>query len=272
MAMWFAATGGFPRTERKRLLAFALLIPVCWAVVVLNVRAESFPGDPVRFDWRLLLPSFISAWIVSGAFSNNAGTRSLLRTLVVPRKPAWCAIALVSLPAFMIATVIFGYALGLPVIRPIPGISNGALMVLIPVRFLHYLLFVAVYEEPGWRGFLLPRLQSRFSLLMATVALWTAWAVWHLPLDFTRPGGWTMSGILQQRGPTLLVVSILITWLYNRAEGALLSPVLFHAAMGTFPFVLPAAPALLPLIVVWAIVVMITDRMWRYRQASASGT
>ena len=125
VAMWFAATGGFPRTERKRLLAFALLIPVCWTVVVLNVRAASFPRDPVRFDWRLLLPSLISAWIVSGAFSNNAGTRSLLPTLVVPRKPAWCVIALVSLPAFMIATVIFEYALGLPVITP-AVVSNRA--------------------------------------------------------------------------------------------------------------------------------------------------
>ena len=96
----------------------------------------------MRFDWRLLLPSFISAWIVSGAFSNNAGTRSLLRTLVVPRKPAWCVIALVSLPAFMIATVIFGYALGLPVIRPdsryfkrsFNGSDTGSVLALSVVR------------------------------------------------------------------------------------------------------------------------------------------
>jgi membrane protease YdiL (CAAX protease family) len=137
------------------------------------------------------------------------------------------------------------------------------LAALIAVRFLHYLFFTAVFEEPGWRGFLLPRLQSRFSPLMATTLVWLPWAVWHLPLDFTRPGGWSLSAILQLRGPALLGVSILITWLYNRSRGALLSPVLFHAAMGSFPFVLPAAPALRPLIFVWAIAVIVADRMWR---------
>jgi CAAX protease family protein len=121
-----------------------------------------------------------------------------------------------------------------------------------------------VFEEPGWRGFLLPRLQARFSPLIATVLVWLPWAIWHLPLDLTRPGGaWSLSMILQQRGVALLIVSILITWLYNRSRGALLSPVLFHGAMGSFPFVLPAAPALRPLIFVWAIVVVITEKMWR---------
>ena len=61
-------------------------------------------------------------------------------------------------------------------------------MVLIPVRFLHYLLFVAVYEEPGWRGFLLPRLQSRFSPLMARICHWIlrALAAGPCPASFSN--------------------------------------------------------------------------------------
>ena len=78
---------------------------------------------------------------------------------------------------------------------------------------------------------------------MATMLVWLVWAVWHLPVDFSRPGGWSLPAILQLRGPTLLVV----------------------------PFVLPAAPALRPLIFVWAVAVVIADRMWRrvYRPLAA---
>jgi membrane protease YdiL (CAAX protease family) len=262
-AMWLSASNHTPRANPARLFAFAVLVPLCWLVVVLDVGASAGPAAPLRFNPGLLLPSAISAWIVSGAFSRDSGLRSLLRTLVAPPGWLWCFIALLSLPAFLMLTVVLGHALGLPVVNPVPGLAGRALAAVAAVRFFHYLLFTAVFEEPGWRGFLLPRLQMRFSPLMATILVWLPWAVWHLPLDFARPGGWSLSAILQLRGPTLLVVSVLITWLYNRSQGALLSPVLFHAAMGSFPFVLPAAPALRPLIFVWAIAVVISDRMWR---------
>jgi len=48
--------------------------------------------------------------------------------------------------------------------------------------FLIALLFVALGEEPGWRGFLLPRLQQRFAPLTADLVLGAIWALWHLPL------------------------------------------------------------------------------------------
>jgi membrane protease YdiL (CAAX protease family) len=44
-----------------------------------------------------------------------------------------------------------------------------------------------LFEEPGWRGFALPRLESRFGPLRASLILGTVWAAWHLPL-FLYPG------------------------------------------------------------------------------------
>jgi membrane protease YdiL (CAAX protease family) len=267
-AMWLAASDHRPRKNLARLLAFALLVPLCWLAVIFNIGANAGPDTPLRFNPGLLGPSAISAWIISAAFSRDSGVRTLMRTLVAPPDWRWPVITALSLPAFLLITVALGHALGLPVIDPLPGIPGMALAGVVAVRFFHYLLFTAIFEEPGWRGFLLPRLQVRYSPLVATLLVWLPWAVWHLPLDLSRPGGWTIASIFQLRGPTLLVVSILITWFYNRSRGALLSPVLFHAAMGSFPFVLPAAPALRPLIFIWAIAVVIVDRMWRRQSAS----
>ena len=41
----------------------------------------------------------------------------------------------------------------------------------LPERFLFILLFIGLGEEPGWRGFALPQLQSRYSPLIASLIL-----------------------------------------------------------------------------------------------------
>jgi len=45
--------------------------------------------------------------------------------------------------------------------------------------FLSTLILTGVAEEIGWRGFALPRLQTRFSALTASLILAALWAPWH---------------------------------------------------------------------------------------------
>lgn len=61
----------------------------------------------------------------------------------------------------------------------------------------------------------------------------------------------------------LLPMTVIFTWLYNRSSGNLLCVAVFHASMNTFPFVLPYFPPALALLILFAIVVLFTDRMWR---------
>ncbi len=56
----------------------------------------------------------------------------------------------------------------------------------LPDRFIFILLFIGLGEEPGWRGFALPQLQSRHSPLVASLMLAPIWALWHLPLFGTE--------------------------------------------------------------------------------------
>jgi membrane protease YdiL (CAAX protease family) len=73
----------------------------------------------------------------------------------------------------------------------------------------------------------------------------------------------SIPGWLEIRVGALIAQAILMTWIYNRSGGSLLPVVLFHAAMNTFPLVLPWSPPMIGLLLVWVVWVVIADRMWR---------
>lgn len=94
-------------------------------------------------------------------------------------------------------------------------------------------------EELGWRGFMLPLLQAKYSALTASLLVGVAWAGWHLPLFLnanTTHAGWPLSQQLLWV-VTILAGSVLWTWMYNNTGGSVLAVAVFHAginAMGIF--------------------------------------
>ncbi|MFT4256506.1 MAG: CPBP family intramembrane metalloprotease [Pseudoxanthomonas sp.] len=81
-------------------------------------------------------------------------------------------------------------------------------------------------EEPGWRGFALPKLQARFPPLAATLILGVLWAGWHLPL-FLVP---------QWAGSPLWVYMLLVMGFcfvinlgFNLSRGSVVVAILLHA-------------------------------------------
>lgn len=261
-AIWIAPAHDAKSKSMARLLAFAALIPVCWLVCVANVAINSSPPASMQFRAALLLPSAIPAWIISGAFSADSGVRRLLSGLVRPANWYWPLVALLLVPAFLLTTAVVGHSVGLPVVNPVRDLSLGKLGGISAIQFLHYFLFTSVGEEPGWRGFLLVRLQTRFSPLLASVFVWLPWAIWHLPLDLGRH--WNVAQFLEQRVIILLIYSILLTWLYNRSGGSLLVVAIVHGGTGSFLYLLPSSPTVMvPLAVVLLFLAVFFGRMWQ---------
>ena len=104
-----------------------------------------------------------------------------------------------------------------------------------PVIFTGYLpavVYVAVFtgmgEEPGWRGFALPRLQERHGPLIGTAFLSVLWAMWHLPNVLF--GGWTgLSFSLWLAGT--VASAFIYTWVYNNTADSILLAALLHGAI-----------------------------------------
>jgi uncharacterized protein len=262
------------RTRRKvptvglavRLLWFALLWAPCWAIYVVSDRMRgATPTLSLRFGLIVALLAAIPACIGSGAFSSDAGVRNLLRTLAVPRNWRWQAVAFFCFPVILLVPTAILHAFGMPVIWQRGNGTLWSLAAYGAFMFLRNLFFTAFFEEPGWRGFLLPALQKKFSPLLASPLVWFPWALWHAPLDVTRfqLHMWTWIDYTEIRVVFLIPITIIMTWLYNRSGGNILCTAIFHAGMNTFPFVLPYAPPVLGLIFVWAGYAVFADKMWR---------
>jgi membrane protease YdiL (CAAX protease family) len=103
---------------------------------------------------------------------------------------------------------------------------------LISISVYNYstLLGGPLFEEPGWRGFALPRLEARFGPVLGSILLALLWAGWHLPL-FWYPG-WTTAPawvyVLIVLGAT-----VLLTYGTNVARFGVITPIAMHAAFNT---------------------------------------
>ena len=86
--------------------------------------------------------------------------------------------------------------------------------------------------------------------------------MWHLPFDIGT--GVETSWILINRLLfNSLLFSILMAWLYNRTNGSMLAPVLFHAAMNAFGNQFSVTTASVVLFIILAVVAVVSDRMWK---------
>jgi membrane protease YdiL (CAAX protease family) len=86
-------------------------------------------------------------------------------------------------------------------------------------------LAYGLFEEIGWRGFLLPRLQGRHTAITAAGWVFAVWAGWHLPMFAYRlPGGLLAVGWLVG----LYFGSVWMTVLLNGTRGSVLACALWH--------------------------------------------
>ena len=135
---------------------------------------------------------FVAAFIVLAITRGKTGVVELLRRMVRWRVGLrWYAAAL-GLPIVVTLTAV---ALNVFVLGAQPTSSAaelGGWSSLIPTFFILLLIpgLGGAWEEPGFRGYALPRLQVGRSALLASLILGVLWAFWHLPFVVTGEDIW----------------------------------------------------------------------------------
>jgi len=105
-------------------------------------------------------------------------------------------------------------------------------------------LVAGFFEELGWTGFAIPKLQTRYSALATGLMVGVVWGIWHFLPDFWgRVGSFGAFYVLNYVVFVIGVVAyrILIIWVYNNSRGSLLLAVLMHASFsGSQAIFIPA--------------------------------
>ncbi len=170
----------------------------------------------------------ISAIIISGLIGGWQELKKLLKRFLIWKVGiSWYFAGFL----LMIGPLIFA-AIYLLIGGSTPGPVVGLTIPIILSELFLTLFRGPLSEEAGWRGFALPRLQTRFNALTASIFLGIIWACWHIPLYFIEPRIPFYIFIF-----LVVVISILMTWGYNNTKGSLIITIIFHFSFnfnGTF--------------------------------------
>ena len=171
-------------------------------------------------------PTF-AALAVAGFMPGAGGIGKLLRPVLRWRVSAlWYVLALAGPIALMLVAVA-----ARAVLRGDPPASWLTIPSGADLAFLAGALVAGSFgEEVGWRGFAQPRLQARYTALVASAIVGTLWATWHLWPVITPGGmastGWLVAGETYAR---LISTSVLYAWILNSTGGSVLLVMLAHA-------------------------------------------
>jgi len=254
-----------PRYERGRSRWIAFVISWLLSAVVLILYAWKVyqVDEPAVVVIAFGILAIFPAWVLSSAYARTPGIRALFSTLLKPRGPVWWYLAVflffpgVPLLGMGITRLFGGQAQFYMAYLPF---REAAFLLLL--EFLHvFLMTGGINEESGWRGFALPRLQSRYPVIVAALIVGYLWALWHLPLDMGQ--GVPVAWMLENRLLWNPVFAILMSWLYNRTNGSVLAPAIFHAAMNAFGNQFSMTTAGNVIFIALTVFVIVHDRMWK---------
>ena len=216
-------------------LAFAFMwIPVLPLTLSRNAGIGLLPYDLPSVLMNVLLALTVisgptlAALIVTGITEGRTGVKQLLKRCIQWRVGLpWYLVALfIMLIVWLIA---YTAILGLPLL--VGAATHWSLLLTVFVPLVAFgIVIPAIDEEPGWRGFALPRLQQRYGPLWASVILGTLHGLWHIPAVFTMLFGPLPFADLLPFIVSNLFATVLYTWVFNHTGGSILIAMLMHAA------------------------------------------
>jgi uncharacterized protein len=228
--------------------AFFWLMLILFGIItgLLRVNTNTLPV------WLMPLLTIIGSWmaslsaaIVTGVTEGRGAVRKLFGMFFKFRLPGrWYLAALIPFGLAIVAATLY---------RVLGGAPSGG----VPLTFAFWAGLVGINfftgatgEEPGWRGFALPRLLRRYTPLKAGLILGVLWSFWHLPL-------WLTSGLtppdlflyILYFNVGIISLTLLMVWIFCRTSYSLVPMVIIHFAFNaSAQFISPTGLGIGPLL------------------------
>lgn len=208
----------------KRYLSYTFASSwILWGIIIIanqfNLLQYGTPLFYLFFIGGGVAPA-VCAIILKKKYSTSEDNKLFIKKIIYPKYHiGWYFFVIALAFTYMFLPILIG-----------EGFIEGPLYIVILA--FPFMIFGGGLEELGWRGFLLPALQKKFSVSTSTVIVGIIWACWHIPLFY-------ISGTSQASMSffwffiDIFSISFLLSAIYN-ATGSILFCIIFHALTNAF--------------------------------------
>jgi membrane protease YdiL (CAAX protease family) len=203
-------------------------------------------------------PSLVALVMVLLSEGSNGAKSLFIGQLIKPFSLSWFLTALLVFPFVgFVAVGLHSMAGGPPL-----GFRTTQLL-----PQLIIILVISLGEEFGWRGYFLPKLQEKYSALVASLILGLVWGLWHFPASLIGTG-------VPLEMPFFVfmiwvfLATLVMTWVYNNTGSVLLAILMHFMANATFNY-LPLLPEFVSQLYTFCIFLLIIGLLavtlvWRF--------
>jgi CAAX protease family protein len=224
---------------------FAMTFAISWGAALAAIGGSggmrgTTPGSDPRFAYALIAmlagPS-VTGILLTALVYGRTGFREFLSRLLTWRVDArWYAVALLTAPAVMTATLV---ALSLISAAFLPGIFISDEKAALLLVGLAVGLSAGIFEELGWTGFAIPTLRRRHRVPATGLIVGIWWSAWHL-----FPNIWSSGAASGELAMSVFLAAtvfgifvgyltafrVLMVWVYDRTE-SLFVAMLMHVSI-----------------------------------------
>lgn len=245
---------GVPPAATQLVIGAAMFFPAIGVVITRLVTREGFKNCVIKpRSFKKSFPWFLVAWFAPAAL---AVIGAVVYFLVFPQDfdPSISFI----IEAQQQAAASAGASIETEMLRMALLVQLPIALILGPVMNI----FTTFGEEWGWRGYLLPKMNTKMRIVPTLLVTGVIWGLWHAPLTAIGHNyglgyfGWPVTGILAMcvfctvLGIILSYVTIrtgssLAAAIGHGAVNAFLAATVYFSATGGNPFVGPLATGIL---------------------------
>ena len=207
------------------------------AVFLLVQEIQQHSGIDLRWAGEFVLKfgPTLAAILTMSLSTGSRGIRDLVRRCAQWRSSFRLYAAAILLQPAILAIVLIIQGHG----QQLQSITFEAAIAAFAVQLaLSVFLGGGLGEEPGWRGFMLPRLLERHGPLAASLLVTVAWFAWHVPAFILFDKG--ASDPILPFAVILLPFSIILTYLCLRSNQGLVLPILLHGSVNASYYTMEA--------------------------------
>lgn len=214
--------------EKKEIITFsATVIALSSLICFISYKL----GDANISILAVFTPSFV-ALILTAIAKGKSGVYELFVKQTIEKTAfKWFLLSLIGIPILVSFAVLTSLSF---------DVSRFDLRTTQILPQIIVIVFIAIGEEYGWRGFLLPRLMNKFNLFYSSIALGLIWGFWHFPAYLIGTG---VPLQMDFRAFLIWVVlgTLFISWIYYYTKSILTSILAHISANAAFNY-LPILP------------------------------